>query len=69
MKDLVISGGGARVKSAATPDSDYAAWLLGQAQALRQTRPEFLDWQNLAEELERRVHLFALLEREALVTR
>jgi hypothetical protein len=52
MKELAISSGGSRAQSGATPDADYAAWLRGQAQALRRTRPEFLDWQNLAEELE-----------------
>jgi hypothetical protein len=52
MKELAISSGGSRGKSGATPDSDYAAWLLGQAQALRRIRSEFLDWQNLAEEVE-----------------
>jgi hypothetical protein len=33
-------------------EADYYDWLRRQAQALRSKRPSFLDWENLAEELE-----------------
>jgi hypothetical protein len=41
----------ATVKSQ-NPELDYYDWLKRQAQALRRKRPSFLDWENLAEELE-----------------
>jgi hypothetical protein len=31
---------------------DFYGWLLDQASALQRLRPDSLDWQNLAEELE-----------------
>ncbi|MGA2411437.1 MAG: DUF29 domain-containing protein [Candidatus Binataceae bacterium] len=53
MKTLASTGVSSHVASSvATIDCDYVAWLLGQAEALRQAEPDFLDWQNLAEELE-----------------
>jgi hypothetical protein len=33
-------------------DSDYYDWIHRQARALREHRPRFLDWENLAEELD-----------------
>ncbi|HEX4208961.1 MAG TPA: DUF29 domain-containing protein [Candidatus Binataceae bacterium] len=39
-------------EGAAIIDADYYAWLVAQAHTLRRSRPEFLDWENLAEELE-----------------
>ena len=33
-------------------ERDYCDWLREQSRALREHRPTFLDWQNLAEELE-----------------
>ncbi|MGA7761996.1 MAG: DUF29 domain-containing protein [Candidatus Binataceae bacterium] len=33
-------------------ERDYYDWLRQQSRALREHRPAFLDWQNLAEELE-----------------
>ncbi len=33
-------------------ERDYYDWLRRQSRALREHRPAFLDWQNLAEELE-----------------
>lgn len=33
-------------------DADYHAWLLEQAEALRNQRHDKVDWQNLAEELD-----------------
>src|SRR5215472_14077911 len=33
-------------------DDDYYGWLLNQAAALQRSRPDWLDWRNLAEELE-----------------
>jgi hypothetical protein len=33
-------------------DDDFYGWLLEQAAALQRLRPDSLDWQNLAEELE-----------------
>jgi Domain of unknown function DUF29 len=41
----------ATVKSQ-NPEVDYYDWLKRQAQVLRSKRPSFLDWENLAEELE-----------------
>jgi hypothetical protein len=35
-----------------SPDEDFHAWLLEQAQALRDQRYDRVDWQNLAEELD-----------------
>jgi hypothetical protein len=39
-------------KRAANIDADFCEWLNSQASALRSNRPKFLDWENLAEELE-----------------
>lgn len=36
----------------ASIDADFCKWLDSQAAALRGHRPKFLDWENLAEELE-----------------
>jgi len=33
-------------------ERDYYEWLRQQSRALREHRPAFLDWRNLAEELE-----------------
>jgi hypothetical protein len=33
-------------------EADFYAWLNAQAAILRQTQPEWLDWENVAEELE-----------------
>jgi Domain of unknown function DUF29 len=33
-------------------DADFYSWLNSQAAILRQTQPEWLDWENVAEELE-----------------
>jgi hypothetical protein len=52
MKDLAASGLTAPAVDAVSIDADYSAWLFAQAQALRLARPEYLDWENLAEELE-----------------
>ncbi|HEX4209286.1 MAG TPA: DUF29 domain-containing protein [Candidatus Binataceae bacterium] len=41
----------AAVKSQ-NPEPDYYDWLRRQALILRSERPSFLDWENLAEELE-----------------
>jgi Domain of unknown function DUF29 len=37
---------------ASTRDEDVYAWLLDQAQRLRDNKPAFIDWMGLAEELE-----------------
>jgi hypothetical protein len=57
MKSLAKSSetGGKRSNTGAI-EADYYAWLLEQAHGLRQSRPEFLDWENLAEELEGMAH-------------
>ncbi len=43
-------------RRAAAPDAsyehDFYAWSFAQARALRERRPEQLDWENLAEEIE-----------------
>lgn len=33
-------------------ETDFYAWLQGQAAILRERRPPWLDWENLAEEVE-----------------
>lgn len=40
------------IAPSANIDSDYYDWIRRQAQALREHRPAFLDWENLAEELD-----------------
>jgi hypothetical protein len=52
MKEIAATGGAAEAGLAASIEADYAAWLLEQARTLRQQRPEYLDWDSLAEELE-----------------
>jgi hypothetical protein len=52
MKELAATGGAVETGIAASIEADYVAWLLGQARALRQKGPDYLDWENLAEELE-----------------
>jgi hypothetical protein len=51
MKELATNAD-VEAAGAAPIEADYAAWLRAQANALRRTRPECLDWENLAEELE-----------------
>jgi hypothetical protein len=34
------------------PETDYYEWLKQQARALREKHPRYLDWRELAEELE-----------------
>jgi hypothetical protein len=53
VKELATSGKGVRARlDAETIETDYYAWLLEQARALRQSRPEAVDWENIAEEFE-----------------
>ncbi len=41
-----------RAKTAAVYEQDFHAWVLEQAKALRTHRPNAVDWQHIAEELE-----------------
>jgi uncharacterized protein DUF29 len=41
-----------RAAPEASYEQDFYAWSFAQARALRTRRPENLDWENLAEEIE-----------------
>ncbi len=41
-----------KVAPAASYEQDFYAWSFEQARALRERRPQQLDWENLAEEIE-----------------
>src|SRR5256885_9271141 len=44
-------------QESATRDTDLYAWLLRQANELRSRKPDFIDWSELAEELDEIVAL------------
>jgi hypothetical protein len=51
-RDSILEKHPAPPSPAVHMDEDFYGWLLDQVAALRRLRPESLDWENLAEELE-----------------
>ncbi len=48
----MAKGNGTQSVGAVRIDQDFHAWLVAQAQAIRERRLDMLDWENIAEELD-----------------